>query len=246
MPTRNIRLTIQYDGTHYSGWQSQKNARSIQDVLTDALKKITGGKVNLTGSGRTDAGVHARAQVANFKTRSDIPLKKLLLGLNSILPDDIVVSAVKEAGLKFDAQRAAKSKLYRYTLINSNVIDPFIRRFAAKCFYKLDILRMRRAAKPLMGKRDFRSFRAAGGGEKDTVRRIRNIKIEKYGDMIYIDMEADGFLYNMARNIVGTLIEVGRGKLKADAVKGILAKKDRRFCGPTAPAKGLCLLKVRY
>ena len=244
---RNIKLTIQYDGTCYSGWQFQKNAKSIQEVIQGDIKKITGEKVNLTGSGRTDAGVHAMAQVANFKTRSKIPLERIRMALNSILPKDIVIYHIEPSDPKFDAQRSAKKKLYRYTIMNSDFLDPFLRRYAAKVFYEIDIGRMRRAAKTLVGRHDFKSFQATDGDrEKNTVRTVKKIKIEKDGDLIYIDIEANGFLYNMARNIAGTLVEVGRGKFSVASVKDILRKKDRRHCGPTMPAKGLSLVMVSY
>ena len=243
---RNIKLTIQYDGTNYAGWQVQKNGRAIQDVIQSVLRKITGAKANLIGSGRTDAGVHALAQVANFKTRSKIPLERLHMALNSNLPEDIKVAAVQEARPKFNSRRDAKSKLYRYTIACGRFVDPFMRHFAAKCFYKLDLARMRRAAGMLTGRRDFRSFQKKDGEGKSSVCTIKKIKIEKKGSLIYIDMEADGFLYNMARNIAGTLIEVGRGKFAVEDVSEILAKKDIKASGPTMPAKGLCLMKVRY
>jgi tRNA pseudouridine38-40 synthase len=243
---RNIRLTIKYDGTHYAGWQFQKNANTIQAVMKEALEKITGEKINIIGSGRTDSGVHARHQVANFRTDSKLPIKKIWMALNSILPKDIVVFKVEEAHHKFNAQHDAVSKCYRYTIANTNFVDPFIRRYAAKCFYKLDIARMRRAARYLVGKHDFKSFQARDDHERNPVRTIKFIKIEKDGDLIYIDIEADGFLYNMVRNIAGTLIEVGRGKYAVDSVKKMLSKRDRSSSGPKAPAEGLCLIKVRY
>jgi tRNA pseudouridine38-40 synthase len=243
---RNIKLTIKYEGTNYSGWQFQKNARTVQEVMEEALGLITGEKVSLIGSGRTDAGVHARHQVANFKTGSKLPLKNIWMALNSNLPRDIVVSSVEEVKAKFNAQHSARSKIYRYTIANTNFVDPFIRRYAAKCFYELDVNLMKRAAKHLVGRHDFKSFQAKDVIERDSVRRIKSISIKKDGELVYVDIEADGFLYNMVRNIAGTLIEVGRGKFTADRVKEILKKRDRRFCGPTAPAEGLCLMKVKY
>jgi len=243
---RNIKLTIRYDGTRYAGWQSQRNAKTVQETIERAIKALTREKVNLIGSGRTDSGVHAMGQVANFKTRSKLPLKNIEMGLNSILPEDILVCGAEEVDLKFNAQTYAKDKIYRYTISNTDFVDPFLRAFAARCFYRLNTREMKRATAFLLGSHDFRSFRTEGGRKDNTVRTIKRIKIEKDGDMIYIDIEANGFLYNMARSVVGTLIEVGRGKIKADSVKEILAMKDRKFCGPTAPAKGLCLMKVRY
>lgn len=243
---RNIKLTISYDGTRYSGWQFQTNGLSIQEVLQSAIKKITGRKVNLTGSGRTDAGVHAEGQIANFKTASKIPLKRLQMGLNRELPKDIVILKAEEAPISFDSRRWVKSKFYRYTIYNNDFLDPLIRNFAVKCFYDIDIVNMRRAAASLKGKHDFRSFQAKDTTEKESVRTLKNIKIEKKGDLVYIHMEANGFLYNMARIIAGTLVEAGRGKIRSGEIKKILLRKDRRFAGPTMPAKGLCLVKVRY
>lgn len=243
---RNIKLIVSYDGTNYAGWQSQKNARAIQEVLESALKKITGSRVKLTGSGRTDAGVHARAQVANFKTRSKLPLNKIKIALNSALPDDILMTAIEEAPKTFDAQRSAKLKHYRYTVTTSHFVDPFLRHFVARFSYPVNISAMRKAAAGLVGRHDFRAFQASGSDEKNTIRAVKKIKIEKIGELIYIDTWADGFLYNMVRTIAGTLLEIGRGKLPSDRIGEILRKKERRLAGPTAPAKGLCLMKVEY
>ena len=243
---RNIKLTIRYDGTRYAGWQSQKNGLAIQDVIQGAIKKITGHKVSLVGSGRTDAGVHAEAQIANFKTRSKIPLEKIRQALNSILPKDIAVTKVEEVSQKFNAQKSAKSKLYRYTIMNNDYMDPLVRHFASKCFYKLDIGSMRKAAKHLMGRHDFKSFRTTDGEDKNSVRTIKNIRIEKCGYLVYIYIEANGFLYNMVRSIVGTLVEVGRGKFEIARVKEIISQRNRKFSGPTMPAKGLCMVMVKY
>lgn len=243
---RNIKLTISYDGTDYAGWQSQKNARTIQDVAQRAIKKITGEKPNLIASGRTDAGVHAEAQTANFRTRSKIPLDRLQMALNSALPKDIVIKAAEEAPTRFNSQHDAKSKLYRYTIYNDNFVDPLLRRYAAKVFYRLNLNSMKKAARILEGRHDFRSFRTVDGGEKDSVRRIYSIRVEKTGKIVYIHMKADGFLYNMARNIAGILVEAGRGKIRTSEVKEILLQKDRRHCGPTMPSKGLCLVRVIY
>ena len=243
---RNIKLTIAYDGTKYSGWQCQKNGRAIQDVIENSLKKITGRKTKLIASGRTDAGVHAAAQIANFKTISKIPLKNIQMALNSDLPKDIVIIGAEEVSLKFNSQHDAKSKIYRYTIANNDFVDPFIRRFAARCFFKLDLNEMRKAAKYLVGRHDFKSFQTKDHIERGSVRTIKRMAIVKKKDIVYIYMEADGFLYNMARSIAGTLVEAGRGKISAQSVKNILLKKNRRFCGPTMPAKGLALLKVKY
>jgi len=243
---RNIKLTLQYDGTRYSGWQIQKNATSIQELVENAVTRITGAKTHVTASGRTDAGVHARAQVANFKTRHPISIERLQMALNSALPKDIVVTHIVEAALSFNAQHSAKSKIYRYTIVNNNFIDPFIRRFAAKVFFKLDLGCMRRSAGDLVGRHNFKAFQAVDDHERASVRTVKGISIKKEGDIIYIDIEADGFLYNMARNIAGTLVEIGRGKFPETRIKELLKTGKRNACGPTMPARGLCLMEVKY
>ena len=243
---RNIKLVISYDGTRYAGWQNQKNAVSIQETIEAAVAKITGKHTNVIASGRTDAGVHAAAQVANFRTSSQIPLDKLQMALNTALSKDIVIYRIEEVGQDFNAQRSAKSKIYRYTIANSNFVDPFIRHFAAKCFFKLDVKKMRKAASCLKGRHDFKSFQATDVKERSSVRTLKNIKIVKSGSLVYIYMEADGFLYNMARNIAGTLVEAARGKIAPEYVKEILKKRNIRFSGPTMPARGLCLMEVKY
>lgn len=244
--TRNIKLVIRYDGTHYSGWQSQKNALTVQEAISSALKKITGRKVKLTGAGRTDSGVHAAGQVANFKTHSTLSPDRIKEALNSSIPDDILIESAEYAPLRFDSQRSAISKRYRYTVTTARFTDPFMRHFASRFSYPLNIKRMRRAAKSLVGRHDFKSFQASGSNESNTVRTIKKIEIEKRNGLLYIDVWADGFLYNMVRIIAGTLLEIGRGKIDESAIKEMLIKKDRRSAGPTAPAKGLCLMSVKY
>jgi tRNA pseudouridine38-40 synthase len=243
---RNIKLTISYDGTAYAGWQSQKNARGVQHVIEAALKKITGRAAKLKASGRTDAGVHARRQTANFRTVSGLALARLVTALNSEIPDDILVTRAEEASLGFDSQKCAKSKRYRYTVSTARFTDPFLRHFVARFSYELDINSMRRAASALAGRHDFSAFRASGSKEGRSIRTIKRIKIVKNGSLVYIDISADGFLYNMARTICGTLLEIGRGRLPETRTAEILKTKDRRLAGPTAPAKGLCLMDVVY
>lgn len=243
---RNIKLTISYDGTDYCGWQSQKNGTSIQDTIEAAVKKLTGRKSCVIASGRTDAGVHAIAQIANFKTVSNIPPDNIKMALNTILPDDIRIFDCKEVSPTFNAQKSAKAKIYRYAIYNRAIMDPLKRRFTAKCYYTLDVGLMKKGSRYLVGRHDFTSFQTKDGREMDAVRTVKYIRIEKEGDVIYIDIEANGFLYNMVRNIVGTLIEAGRGKITPAYIKEILAKRDKRACGPTASAQGLVLLKVKY
>ncbi len=243
---RNIKLTISYDGTDYCGWQCQKNGISIQETIQKAVKKLTGRKTTVIASGRTDAGVHAVAQIANFRTASKIPIDNLRMALNTALPDDIVVICAEDANLNFNSQKSAKSKLYRYTIYNRDFMDPLLRRVAAKCYFSLDTTLMKKGAKHLVGRHDFTSFQTKDGEEKSAIRIIKCIKVKREGDIIIVDIEANGFLYNMVRNIVGTLIEVGRGKFKPEYVSDIMEARDKRKCGPTAPAKGLALIKVRY
>jgi tRNA pseudouridine38-40 synthase len=243
---RNIKLTLRFDGTDYAGWQFQKNAVSIQEVVQKALKKTLGERVTVVGCGRTDAGVHAKALVANFKTRSTLPCGKIRKALNSSLPRDIIISACAETGPRFNAQFSAKKKLYCYAVSTAEVIDPFHRRFVAHYPYKLNLVAMKKAAKALAGRHDFKAFENKPERERCTVRRIHKIGIEKKRDVVYIYIEADGFLRNMARNIVGTLLEIGRGKFSAGNAGEILAKRQRRYCGFTAPARGLCLERVSY
>ena len=243
---RNIKLIIRYDGTRYAGWQFQKNALTVQETIQGVLSKITGRAVKLKAAGRTDSGVHARYQVANFSTDSKLPLRKIRDALNSALPEDILVASAQTAEKGFDSQRCAKMKHYRYAVTTARFADPFIRHFAARFSYPLDLNSMRRAAALMVGRHDFKAFQASGSKEQDTVRVVKKIKIEKKGELIYIDIWAKSFLYNMVRTISGTLLEIGRGKLPEGRISEILKKKARSLTGPTAPAKGLCLMKVEY
>ena len=242
----NIKLTIQYDGTNYCGWQSQKNGVAIQNVIEKALKKVVGESVKLIGSGRTDSGVHAKGQVANFKTKSKLPLDNIKKALNRNLPEDIVISSAREVSSDFHARYNSRTKLYRYTFTNKNPISPFLRNYAAKIPYKLDLGLMRKEAEVLVGRHNFSAFQGARSKRVDTTRSIKKISIKTSSRYIYIDIVSEGFLYNMARNIAGTLIEIGRGYFKPGSMKKILDSKDRKKAGPTAPAKGLSLIKVNY
>lgn len=245
---RNLKLEIEYDGTEYHGWQSQKNAKlkTVQEIIQKTLQKILQEKIRLISSGRTDAGVHALSQIANFKTNSKIALPKLQKALNTLLPDDIVIKKIEEADLEFNSRFNVKSKVYRYTILNREYPSAFLRNRVYFYPYPLNIKLMQQASRALLGRHNFKSFQASGSKVKNSVRTIKSLKIIKSGDLIYIDIEADGFLYNMARNIVGTLIEIGRGRLKAGDLKKILAARDRRLAGLTVSAGGLCLIKVNY
>lgn len=255
---RNIKLTIEYDGTLFWGWQTQnrKNAKfltqkrkrkkTIQEEIEKAGQKLFGKKIHLIGAGRTDTGVHAKEQVANFKIDSSLPLTNIKNGLNSFLPRHIAILSAEDVPLTFHSRFDSKGKLYRYTIVNRKVRSPLLARHSAFISYELDISAMKEAAKYLIGRKDFKSFQASDKMERASVRTVKKISIVSNPPIIDIYIHADGFLYNMVRNIVGTLIEVGRGKLKPEDIKGILSKKHRSLAGQTAPAKGLCLEKVYY
>ncbi|MBL7156974.1 MAG: tRNA pseudouridine(38-40) synthase TruA [Candidatus Omnitrophica bacterium] len=244
----NTCLTIAYDGTRYAGWQIQKNAITIQEEIEKALKAILKEKVRLVAAGRTDSGVHAKAQVANFKAKKNFRPEKLQAALNSKLPKDMSIIKAKKVPVKFHSQFDAKSKLYRYTILSSRIDDPFLKPYYYKTPYKLNIQAMKKEAKVLLGKHDFKSFQAKSSFSriKSTVRTIKRIAIKKEKEFIHIDVEANGFLHNMVRNIVGTLIEIGRGYLPEGSMEKILYFRDRRKAGPTAHSKGLTLVRVRY
>ena len=250
---RNIKLTLEYDGSDFCGWQRQgPQRRTVQGEIEKALKQITGQNIRLIGSGRTDSGVHALGQVANFHTNSSLSVETLLKALNSKLPADIVVLKTREVSKNFHAQYSVKTKTYRYTILNRATRSPIHRN---DCFfypYPLDIARMRREAKALLGKRDFKSFQAADPAqpkkrkEKVTIRTIKKVNIQRKGSLIYIDIESNGFLYKMARNIVGTLLDIGSGRIPKGSMEKILAKKSRLAAAQTAKPQGLCLLQVKY
>ncbi len=256
---RNIRLKIAYNGANYCGWQVQKGRQSntIQEIIEKTLRKILKEKISLIGSGRTDSGVHALGQVANFKTNSKLNPVNILRALNSRLPADIKILESFETGLKFNAQHSAKSKVYSYLILNSRISDPFLSDFVWQISFPLDIKLMSKEARNLAGKHDFKSFCASGSNVKDTVRTIKKIEVRTKakssllglptsGRLVIITIEADGFLYNMVRNIAGTLIDIARGYLNKGDMKRILKAKDRRLAGVNAPAKGLYLREVKY
>jgi tRNA pseudouridine38-40 synthase len=254
---RNIRLTIEYDGTDYSGWQVQNKPRTktrvshsktIQGTIESALKRILQEDIKLIASGRTDAGVHALAQVANFRTNSDIPVVKLRSALNGILPDDIVVKDIKEVGPNFHSRFSAKSKTYQYIILNSPYRSVLLRGKSYFFRFPLNTRLMRKEARCLLGRHNFQAFCGSASVVKSAIRSIKRLGIKKLPGyrLISIEIEADGFLYNMARNIVGTLIEIGRGKIPAGYLRKILASRNRKLAGPTAPARGLFLVKVKY
>lgn len=260
---RNLRLEIEYDGTNYAGWQRQKGHRSqvaghksktIQETIEKTLRIILQEKVKVIASGRTDSGVHALAQIANFKTKSKLPLANIQKALNSLLPEDISIKDISKVRKDFHSCYSAKSKTYRYVILNSSVKSAFLNKWTLQVPYKLNMRLMRQEARALLGRHDFRSFCASGSTAKTTTRTIQNIAIKTIDYPLYairypliiIDIEADGFLYNMVRNIAGTLFEIARGRFKKGSMKKILLAKDRKLAGPTAPARGLFLVKVNY
>ena len=287
---RNIRLIIEYDGTDFNGWQAQertsarahkstsKRLKTVQGEIEKAAKKLFGKYISLIGAGRTDAGVHAKAQVANFRIDSNLPLNKIKNGLNSFLTRRISIISAEEVTLRFHSRLDSKGKLYKYTILNRRARSPLLEKYAAFVPYGLNIIAMKKASGYLIGRKDFKSFQTSDKKEKDSVRVIKKIEIIERSEsfptshpeehirgvyperqrraqcklrdegsrIIEIYIQANGFLYNMARAIAGTLIEVGRGRFKPEKVKEILEEKHRPSAGQTAPAKGLCLEKVFY
>ncbi|HQK28377.1 MAG TPA: tRNA pseudouridine(38-40) synthase TruA [Smithellaceae bacterium] len=244
---RNFKMVVEYDGSAYRGWQRQKNGLSIQQVLEEAIKKITAQKVSVIGSGRTDAGVHALNQVASFRCATKLPVNSIYRGVNSVLPEDIVVKEMEEVPFEFHAQRDVKSKIYVYKICNQKLRPALGRNYSWFVRFDLDLPKMRQAAKYLLGTHDFSCFCATGTDVKDRVRTIMNIEIKKVAEgNIEIIVEAKGFLKYMVRNIIGTLVEVGRGKRLPEEMKKIIASRDRKIAGATAPAHGLFLMEVKY
>jgi tRNA pseudouridine38-40 synthase len=244
---RNFKLTLSYDGTDFNGWQTQPGHRTVQETLEAAIAKLTGEtRIRVNASGRTDTGVHALGQVVNCCSATLLEPAVLLRAINAHLPDDIVVQAAEEASAAFDANRDAVRKLYRYVIHDGEVPSPFLRRYACHTRHRLDASAMARAAEVLCGQHDFRSFETEWPNRATSVRTITHFAVNRFGDYIWLDVEADGFLYNMVRAISGTLMNVGRGYWPESQVAEILQAGDRTLAGPTAPAQGLFLVRVTY
>jgi len=244
---RNIKLLIEYDGTNYLGWQVQPKGPTIQGMLEEKLLRLTGERIRLTGSGRTDSGVHALGQVAHFKTQSQMDIRTIQRALNSLLPPDIVIQKVEEVDEGFNARKHSKSKVYEYRILNRNLRPVFHRGYVWHIPQKLNLTEMKKATKSLIGEHDFSAFRTVGSTTQTTVRRVIRAEWKRDGDgLIRFEIEANGFLKQMARSIIGTLVEIGKGKMKASDFRKILNSKDRKKAGPTAPAKGLFLKEVKY
>ena len=248
---RNLKLVMQYDGSRYLGWQRQKeedpeHPRTIQGKLEQVLSRMTGRKIEVIGACRTDAGVHAEAQVANFLTSSTLTLQEICAYLTRYLPEDIAVTAADQVDARFHARYRARRKRYTYRIWTAPYPHVFRRRYCLHLPESLDLQAMRKAAAPLVGEHDFRSFTTSKSKTKSAVRTLHALDIGRKEDWVELVFEGDGFLHNMARILTGTLLEVGAGRLEPEAVPGILEARQRSAAGPMAPAHGLCLLEVVY
>ena len=244
---RNIKLTIEYDGKDFNGWQKQPNKLNIQGEIEKAIKQITGEEVDLTASGRTDAGVHALGQVANFKTNSELPIEKFPIALNSNLKKSIVIKSAEEVEERFHSRLTCKQKTYRYVINNSKYGTAIYRNLETHIPMKLDIQKMQQAVKHFEGEHDFKAFKASGTSSKSSVRTIYKAEVLDAGnERIYIELTGNGFLYNMVRIIAGTLVDVGLGKIEPEDIKEIIKSQKRENAGKTLPPQGLYLVKVEY
>ncbi len=249
MAKSNFKLTIEYDGTDFAGWQIQKNGeRTVQAEIKKACDSIFKADVTVIASGRTDSGVHAEGQVVHFHVQTRMKPAEIQKALNSCLPKDIAVLDVKNVPDSFHAQYDAKEKTYRYIVLNSKQRSAFLRNHVYHFTYPLNLAQMRKAAKVLVGRHDFKSFQAHDPlrADKDTIRTIKKLLIKKDGDFVTIDITANGFLYKMVRNIVGTLLAVGTAQIPVEKMALILKGKDRSAAAATAPSHGLCLMRVKY
>jgi len=243
---RNLKLTLAYDGTDFNGWQTQPGFRTVQETLEAAIVALTGLPARVNACGRTDTGVHAVGQVVNFYSETQLPPDVLVRALNAHLPPDVVVSEAVDVPQAFDANRDARRKLYRYVVHDGPVPNLFLRRYCCRSRHPLDADAMRMAAEPLRGRHDFHSFETDWPNRMSSVRTITHLSLNRMGEWIWLDVEADGFLYNMVRAIAGTLINVGRGYWPVSKVSEILQAENRSEAGPTAPAQGLFLMRVSY
>ena len=244
---RNIKLTIEYDGKDFNGWQKQPTKLNIQGTIEQAIKIVTGEEVDLMASGRTDAGVHAFGQVANFKTNSNIPIEKIPIALNSNLKKSIRIISAEEVDERFHSRLTCKRKTYRYVINNSEFSSAIYRNLETHIPQKLDIKKMKQAAKYFEGEHDFKAFKASGTSGKSSVRIIyKAVVYEMPNNRIYIELTGNGFLYNMVRIIAGTLVDVGTGKIQPEDIEKIIESKDRSLAGKTLQPNGLYLVEVNY
>ena len=244
---RNFKIILQYEGTRYQGWQKQESTQNtIQGKLERLLTRLAGAPVEIQASGRTDAGVHAYGQTANFHMDTELSPQELMERINEYLPEDIGVIAIEEVPERFHSRLNAKGKTYRYRVLNSAVPHIFDRRYVYVCPEKLDVDAMKQAAARLCGTHDFKAFTSAKTSRKSTVRSLDSIDIERTGDEIWFSFSGNGFLFHMVRILMGTLLEVGSGKRRAEEMTALLGNGKREEAGPLVPACGLALMKVRY
>lgn len=243
---RNIKIKIAYDGTSYHGWQTQLNRATIQETIEQAICTVMKHKVNLTGSGRTDSGVHALGQVANFTVDTNIPEDKIKIALNANLPNDIRIIESEDVSLDFNSRFDAHDKTYMYQIYNDRVWNPFYSRYSCFVPSDLDFEKMEKAVKFLIGTHDFKGFMAAGSDVKTTVRAVYDTSLVKEGNLIRLYITGNGFLYNMVRIISGTLIDIGKGTKNADCIENAIKGMDRTMLGKTAEPQGLFLMNVNY
>lgn len=243
---KRILLTLGYDGTNYHGWQIQPNAFTVQEAVQDALFKLLGKPIGVTGCSRTDAGVHAREFCCHLDCDDNIPDNAFLRGLNSMLPPDIAIKNCKEVAPDFHARYASTGKTYVYRILNSNEKDPFLSRYSWQIERRLCTQKMNEFCEKIVGTHDFYGFSSSGRTVEDTVRTVTECYVERNGDLVTLTVTANGFLYNMVRIIVGTAVNVSDGKIDPDIIEEIYTKKDRSLAGVTAPPMGLMLHKVHY
>ena len=243
---RTIKLTIEYDGTDYAGWQIQPNGLAVQQVIEEALQRLLGEKVRLRSSGRTDAGVHARGMVAAFQTTTSLPLRAYVEGVNRFLPPDVAILDASHAPPNFRPIGDALSKHYRYTIFMTPVRSPLHRYQTWQVRESLDLDAMKEAARHFVGTHDYTAFRASNCSARTTVRRVDGVTVARSGSLVTIDVVGEGFLKNMVRVMAGTLVDIGRGRFRPEHVAWLLKNRDRKKAGVTAPACGLCLMKVEY
>lgn len=243
---KNYKFIIEYDGSRYFGWQHQPDKNTVQGKLESVLSVMCGREVEVIGAGRTDAGVHARAMTANAFLETESSCEEIRNYMNRYLPDDIAVKEVKEASPRFHARYNAIGKTYRYTCYDGDVKPVFDRKYYMPLEEKPDLERMRRGAELLKGQHDFKNFCANPRMKKSTVRYVDRIEIQRQGDYLYFEIHGTGFLQNMVRIMVGTLLEVGMGRMMPEQVQEVLDNPERQKAGPTAPAQGLCLMSVDY
>ena len=243
---KNIKLTIEYDGTNYRGWQKQTGLKTVEAEVEEAIYKSTGQRVKLYASGRTDAGVHAYGQVANFRIESTIPGDRFVYPLNDKLPDDICIKASEEVDEDFHSRYSAKSKTYRYLIYESDLRSAILRNRAYHISYKLDLEKMQKALKYLVGRMDYSSFTPIKSSVNKNIRTIYSASVFREDEYYVFEIRGNGFLHNMVRIIVGTVIEIGNGHRQVEDMKAIIEKKDRLAAGKTVPAYGLYLKRVEY